>query len=72
MFVGHAVTTCAPLQAPESQKVWVKAEPSEAHELAQRVVGGSALHDPLAPQAWQVGQAETSQQNPFVQLPVVH
>ncbi len=43
-----------------------------AHELAQTVVSGSAVQEPLAPQAWQVGQAETSQQNPFVQLPVVH
>ena len=27
---------------------------------------------PVTLQAWQVGQAETSQQNPFVQLPVEH
>jgi len=70
--VGQTVTTGMRLQAPESQKFWVRAEPSIAHELAQTVVLGRAVQEPLAPQAWQVGQAETSQQNPFVQLPVVH
>jgi hypothetical protein len=43
-----------------------------AQELAQTVVEGRAVQRPLEPQAWQVGQAETLQQNPFVQFPVVH
>ena len=70
--MGHKVTTGMMLQAPESQKFWVSVELSSAHELAQTVVLGRAVQEPLAPQAWQVGQAETSQQNPLVQLPVVH
>jgi hypothetical protein len=72
MSVGQSVTTGMMLQAPESQKFWVRETLPAAQELAQTVVGGSAVQEPLAPQAWQVGQAETSQQNPFVQLPVVH
>jgi len=70
--VGQTVTTGMMLQAPESQKFWVRVELSTAHVLAQTVVLGSAVQEPLAPQVWQVGQAETSQQNPLVQLPVVH
>jgi hypothetical protein len=60
------------LQAPESQKLWVRETLPGAQELAQTVVLGRAVQEPLAPQAWQVGQAETSQQNPLVQLPVEH
>jgi len=60
------------LQAPESQKLWEKVRLSSAHELAQTVVSGRGTQEPLAPQVWQVGQAETSQQSPFVQLPVEH
>ena len=72
MFEEQVVGTGVPVQAPETQKVWVKVEPSEEHELAQTAVSGRALQEPLAPQAKQVAQAETSQQKPFVQLPVVH
>ena len=50
----------------------MKVEPSEAQAPEQTVLSGTAVQEPLAPQAWQVGQAETSQQNPLVQLPVVH
>jgi len=61
---------------PESQKLWEKSstdmEGSSEHELAQTVVSGRGTQEPLASQVWQVGQAETSQQNPSVQLPVVH
>jgi hypothetical protein len=60
------------LQAPEVQKLWEKERLPRVHELAQTVVSGRGTQEPLAPQVWQVGQAETSQQNPFVQLPVVH
>ncbi len=60
------------LQAPESQKFWARERFPSAHELAQTVVEGRAVQEPLAPQAWQVGQEETSQQKPLVQLPVVH
>ena len=70
--VGQRVTTGTRLQAPESQKFWVRVELSMAQELAQTVVEGSGTQRPLEPQVWQVGQAETLQQNPFVQLPVVH
>ena len=70
--VGHRVTTGMRLQAPESQKFWVRERLPSAHELAQTVVSGRGTQAPLAPQVWQVGQAETLQQNPFVQLPVVH
>jgi hypothetical protein len=70
--VGHRVTTGMRLQAPESQKFWVRERLPRAQELAQTVVEGSGTQRPLAPQVWQVGQAETLQQNPFVQLPVVH
>lgn len=66
------VTTDVRLQAPASQKFCVRVDLSTEQELAQTVVEGSAVQEPLAPQVWQVGQAETSQQNPFVQLPVVH
>jgi hypothetical protein len=59
-------------QAPESQKFWVREILPIAHELAQTVVGGSAVQEPLAPQAWQVGQEGMSQQNPLVQLPIEH
>ena len=60
------------LQAPESQKFWVREMLPIAQVLAQTVVEGRAVQEPLAPQAWQVGQADESQQNPLVQLPVVH
>ena len=50
----------------------MKAEPSEAQEPEQTVLSGTTVQEPLAPQVWQVGQAETSQQKPFVQLPVEH
>jgi hypothetical protein len=60
------------LQAPESQKLWEKVRLSREQELAQTVVDGSGTQEPLEPQVWQVGQAETSQQNPLVQLPVAH
>jgi len=70
--VGQRVTTGMRLQAPESQKFWVREMLPMAQELAQTVVEGSGTQRPLAPQVWQVGQAETLQQNPFVQLPVVH
>jgi hypothetical protein len=68
----QTVTIGTMLQAPESQKLWLKVRLSTAQELAQTVVDGRAVQEPLAPQAWHVGQAETSQQKPFVQLPVVH
>jgi hypothetical protein len=75
--VGHWVTTGVTPQTPESQKLWEKSskevEESRAHELAQTVVSGTAVQNPLAPQVWQEdGQAATSQQNPSVQLPVMH
>ena len=60
------------LQAPEVQKFWEKVRLPRPQELAQTVVSGRGVQAPLAPQVWQAGQAETSQQNPFVQLPVVH
>jgi hypothetical protein len=50
----------------------VKVELSVEHEPAQTVVSGRGVQEPLASQAWQAGQEETSQQKLLVQLPVVH